>query len=188
MAANSKLKTRILPPEHAPIFAEALTTLINDAFYAASGNLTRSGTEKRTTVEEIASAISRSEMIILYSPADDAGIVLGTARVYTLDSDTAGIGFLAVNLKEQGKGFGKLLVNAAERMGRVLGCEKMQLELLMPREEKHEAQAKTKAWYEKLGYVVTKVAKVEEFLPLLVPELKVECDYLVLQKGLQESV
>jgi GNAT superfamily N-acetyltransferase len=188
MAANSKLKTRILPPEQAPVFAEALTTLINDAFYAVSGYLKRSGTEKRTTVEEIASTISRSEMIILYNPAEDASVVLGTVRVYTLDSDTAGVGFLAVDLKEQGKGFGKLLMNAAEQMGRGLGCKKMQLELLMPREGKHEALAKRKAWYEKLGYGVTNIAKVEEFLPLFVLELKVECDYLVLQKGLQESV
>lgn len=57
----------------------------------------------------------------------------------------------------------------------------------MPREEKHKAKAKSKAWYKKLGYMVVKIARVEDFLPALVPNLRVECDYLVMQKGLQEG-
>lgn len=72
---------------------------------------------------------------------DDVGI--GTARLDTRSSDTGVVHLVSITHTEQGKGYGRLLMNALEEFAREKGFSKLVL----------NAAQEAIGFYERLGYI-----------------------------------
>jgi len=83
-------------------------------------------------------------------------------------------GMLAVDPAQQGKGYGRAMVRAAEDHCRKNGCTAMDLTVLSLRRE-------LPPFYRKLGYVET---GTEEFRPSRPLREGIECHCIVMSKGL----
>ena len=147
---------RLLPPAATQSASATVTKLINIAYGADGAGLWNIPDKQRTTVPEIASIISASETLAAYSPDMD---IIGCVRLHRMDAHTDNIGMLALAHVARGKGIGRMLVDAAEKKASEMGCRKMQLEILIPREWKHQGKEMLVKWYQKMGYMLVRVGR-----------------------------
>ena len=172
---------RLLPPAAAQSASATVTELINTAYAANGGGLWSIPDKKRTTLPEITSLISASEILAAYSADMD---IVGCVHWHRMDADTAGLGMLAVGHQVQGRGVGRMLVEAAEKQAREMGCGRMQLELLLPKEWKHQGKEMLAKWYDRMGYRRVRVGKLKAFEPEMEKLLACPCDHVVYHKSL----
>lgn len=137
------------------IDAQAIATLINSA-YRGEGSRQGWTTEAdildglRTTTQEIAKLINRSDAFILIGVIQDEIVATISCELQDMDGRKAtNLGMIAVKPALQDKGYGKLLINAAEEMTkrqwRVVGYF---MSVISIREE-------LILFYERLGYMRT---------------------------------
>lgn len=137
------------------IDAQAIAALINSAY---RGESSQQGwtTEAdildglRTTTKEVAQLISRNDAFVLIGVIQDQIVATVTCEQQTMaDSPTAHLGMIAVKPTLQNKGYGKLLIHAAEEMTkrqwRVVGYYMLVISI------RHALIA----FYERLGYIRT---------------------------------
>src|SRR4051812_4775161 len=120
--------------------AAAITQIVNEAFEVEREF--RAG--DRTNTAEVLKLIERDAFLV----AEEEGRIDGAVHVRA--TGTVGyFGMLAVAKSAQGKGLGKTLTHAAEDHCRERGCTVMTMSTGEDRRE-------LVAWYQRLGYRVTK--------------------------------
>ena len=180
MARMAHIEIRLLPADVGEGLVGELAALVNRVYAEAEAGLWAVDVP-RTTEDELAEQIRAGEIAVAWLD----GRIVGGVRVRRLESGEAEFGMLVAEPAHRGAGVGSRLVNFAERRGRELGAEVMQLEVLMPRSWKHPFKEYLDAWYTRLGYRVVRVGRFEESYPRLAPHLAGPCDFRVYQKGLR---
>ena len=72
------------------------------------------------------------------------------------------LGMIAVREDQLEKGYGRMLVVAAEDRCRAHGCHVMQLQLLRPADWEHDFKVWLDKWYRRMGYVPGKPETIPE--------------------------
>jgi predicted N-acetyltransferase YhbS len=122
----------------------------------------------RTDETRLAAMMNKGTILI----AEDAGGEL-VASVYMEARGTRGyLGMLAVDRAHQGRGLGRLMMEAGEERFRRMGCEAVEITVLNLRTE-------LPPLYRKLGYVES---GTEEFHPSAPLKAGVECHCIVMSK------
>jgi GNAT superfamily N-acetyltransferase len=161
-----------------PSLVARIAGLVNAAYAAGEAGLWLPGW-KRTTEAEVHSLVADGGMLI----ATAADRVVGCAHMHDLDAATADLGFISTALDHWGGGTGGALVAFAEDLARDRGVRAMQLELLVPRDGRHPAKERLRAWYERLGYAVVRRAPFDE-ISRQTSHLAAPCEFLVFRKPL----
>jgi GNAT superfamily N-acetyltransferase len=156
--------------------------VINAAYAVGEAGLWVDGTV-RTTPAAVAEAIRGGGMLV----ASLDGEAVGCACVKPLAATTADVGFVSVVPERWGSGVGRELLSAAEDLMRSRGVATAQLELLVPRDWVHPEKDRLRAWYERLGYTIVRLAPFEEIGVHDVAELATPCHFLVFMKRLARS-
>ena len=122
----------------------------------------------RTTVEEVHDLRERGEFLIIERPPGSA-----VGCVYWTRHDEDGyFGMLSIDPAQQGRGLGRLLIDAVEARCRAAGCPRMKIHIVNLREE-------LPPFYRRLGYVETGT------LPFPIPEEATRpCHFIVMTKAL----
>jgi GNAT superfamily N-acetyltransferase len=157
----------------------AVTDLVNRV-YAESERGLWIGDAARTTFDEVVALVRAGELVM--GTAD--GRLTGVIRVRRLDGESGEFGMLAVDPTVRGQGFGRELVRYAEDATRAAGRRFMQLELLVPRGWVLESKEFLARWYDRLGYRLQRVARIEESYPELAPLLATAADFRIYRKTL----
>jgi GNAT superfamily N-acetyltransferase len=124
----------------------------------------------RTNEDDLAEKMSKGEFLL---GSDGSGGLVASVYV-ELRGPRGYLGMLAVEPSHQGAGWGRVMVEAAERHCRERGCKAMDLTILSLRPE-------LVPFYRKLGYVET---GVEEFRPSRPPKKPIQCHCIVMSKAL----
>ena len=121
----------------------------------------------RTTVEELDELAQRGEFLILEGPQ---GSALGCVY-WTRHGDDGYFGMLSIDPAHQGRGLGRVLIDAVESRCRAAGCPRMKIHIVNLREE-------LPPFYRRLGYVETGT------LPFPTPEAATRpCHFIVMTKA-----
>jgi len=127
----------------------------------------------RTDEAGMSEMLRTGELLVAEDPSGSV-----VACVYTECRGERGyFGMLAVDPSQQGKGLGKLMVEAAENHCRRRGCRFMEIAVLSLRTE-------LPPFYRKLGYTET---RTEEFLPPLPLKGGMACHKILMSKELSLS-
>ena len=156
-----------------------VTELINLVYKEAERGLWQDDAT-RTTRDEVVALTRAGELVV----ADNDDQLTGVVRVQRLDIDTGEFGMLAADPALRGQGIGRDLVRYAEDVSRAAGCRHMQLELLVPREWVLDSKEFLAAWYDRLGYRLQRVGRIEETYPELGPLLCTPADFRTYRKAL----
>jgi GNAT superfamily N-acetyltransferase len=177
-------EVKVLAPDEArdEILVEALVRVINEAYAVGEAGVWVAGSS-RTEPGEIRQAVRSGGVLA----ATLSGHVVGGAYVRQLDAEAADLGLVSVTPARWGGGIGRRLVDAAEELVRSRGMATMQLELLVPKEWVHPEKERLRAWYERLGYRVVRVAPFDEVAAHLAPQLATPCEFLVFRKPLADA-
>ena len=158
---------------------ERLVELINRAYAAGEAGLWRPGT-LRIAPDEVAAAIRAGAMLA----ARDGERIVGCAAVRSLDPATVELGLVSADPEHWGGGVGRALVRFADDLARRRGAAAMQLRVLVPRDGTHPDKERLRAWYERLGYRVVRVASFEEIAGHAASDLATPCEFLIFRKAL----
>jgi GNAT superfamily N-acetyltransferase len=124
----------------------------------------------RTDAERMLRMMQKGEFLVA---EDGTGRVVASA--YTeLRGERGYFGMLAVDPSRQGRGLGRVMIEAAEDHCRVRGCRWMDISVLTLRQE-------LLPFYRKLGYAET---RMEEFRPSRPLKPGFECRSIVMSKAL----
>ena len=135
------------------------------------------GTE-RIASERVAEIVAAGEMAVARAETR----IVGSVRVRMLDEETGFFGLLAVHPDDQGSGAGRELIRFAEQLARERGAGRMELRLLVPREQTDPGKEWLTAWYTRLGYRMTGRADFSESHPAV--EMLTPLDMLTFRKRL----
>jgi ribosomal protein S18 acetylase RimI-like enzyme len=124
---------RVASTEDAP----AIACLVNTAFQIES--FFKIG--ERTNTGEILEMMRTGEFLML----EDAGLA-GCVYLTIKQDRRAYFGMLSIDPSRQGRGFGRILIDAVEVRARERGCRAMDIHIVNLREE-------LPAFYQKFGYV-----------------------------------
>lgn len=157
--------------------ANALTTLVNSAY---RGESSKAGwtTEAdlldgtRTSPELLEEILSRPDTTILKYLEDEKLLACVELRLL---GDKMYLGMLTVSPMLQGKGIGKMLLNASEALAKEKKCNAVYMTVISLRNE-------LIAWYNRCGYTTTGERK-----PFVVPDTrwgipKQKMEFVVLEK------
>ena len=127
---------------------DAVTTIMNDAYrIGETGILVQPF--YRATRDEVVQMMEKTQILTLSIDQD----VVGCIKVHVVQDGVAEWGCLAVAQQDLRKGYGKLLVQAAEgHIKTILKCDVAQLELLAPSSWKHAHKERLRDWYQRMGY------------------------------------
>lgn len=181
MTAGGKTEIAMLSPDAASDsrLVESVTSLINEV-YAASEEGLWTDHASRTTVGEIA-RLTRAGQV---ATACAGARIVGCVRVQRLGSGIGEFGMLAVAPDYRRMGTGRDLVRFAELSGREMGCDTMQLEVLVPRGWSHPSKEFLTGWYTRIGYQPFRIGAVEESYPDLASLLATPCDFVIYRKDI----
>ena len=160
--------------------AAPIATLVNSAY---RGDSSRAGwtTEAdlldgtRTDAAAIADIIRRPGYTIL--KYTEHGKLLGCVELHQ-DRHRLYLGMLTVSPQLQGKGIGKMLMQAAETHGRALGCTSVFMTVISVRKELVD-------WYQRHGYEPTGERKPFAFNDPRFGQPKQPLEFIVLEKPLE---
>lgn len=157
-----------------------LADLVNDVYAVAEEGLWVDGAT-RTSAAEVADFTQAGEIAV----AVQGERLIGCARIQRLDENMSEFGMLAVAPSHRSLGIGRELVQFAEQRGRDIGCDTMQLELLVPRGWKHPSKEFLAQWYERMGYSAGTTGPVDELYPNLSPLLATPCEFVIYRKTIR---
>ena len=159
---------------------ERTAAMVNDVYLVAEAGLWQDGVH-RTTPEHLADLIGSSELVL----ARDGDAVVGCAHVHDVGGGVWSIGMLVVAPERRAEGIGRDLLRFGEQAAREAGAGAAQLELLVPRDWDHPEKVRLAAWYDRVGFPVTRVADLGELYPPLPPLLATPCALEIRQKRLE---
>jgi len=144
--------------------AQTLAEIINRAFVVEA--FFKIG--DRTSADDVTSLMRAGGSFLI---AEDDGKAIGCVFVKTKGT-TGYFGMLSVDPQQQGKGLGRLLIDASEGRLRELGCRQVEIEVVNLRED-------LLPFYERFGYTKT------EERPFTSPERASQpCHFIVMTKPL----
>jgi ribosomal protein S18 acetylase RimI-like enzyme len=147
--------------------AQTLAGIINRAFVVEA--FFKIG--DRTSPEDVAGLMRAGGSFLI---AEESGKALGCVFVKT-KGDTGYFGMLSVDPGQQGRGLGRILIDASESHLRDRGCREVEIEIVNLREE-------LPPFYEKFGYTRT------EERPFPSPERASQpCHFIVMTKPLNQA-
>ena len=158
-----------------------LSALVNSVYAVAEEGLWADGTS-RTTPETMAELIAAGQIAV--ARGDER--IVGAVRVQRLDTGEGEFGMLVADPAHRGQGVGRELVRFAERWCRERGLDRMQLEVLVPRQWSHPSKEFLKLWYARIGYHPVGTGQFEKTYPELAPLLATPCDFVIYRKNLHE--
>ena len=158
-----------------------LSALVNSVYAVAEEGLWADGTS-RTTPETMAELIAAGQIAV----ARGDQRIVGAVRVQRLDTGEGEFGMLVADPAHRGQGVGRELVRFAERWCRDRGLDRMQLEVLVPRQWSHPSKEFLKAWYARIGYCPVGTGQFEKTYPELAPLLATPCDFVIYRKNLYD--
>jgi ribosomal protein S18 acetylase RimI-like enzyme len=161
---------------------EHLTGLVNTVYVDAERGLWRDGAA-RTTTTELAGLVRAGEIAV----ATRGDAIAGTVRIHDVADHVGEFGMLVAAPDQRGAGIGRELVTFAERRARERGLRAMQLELLTPREGRHPAKERLKAWYGRIGYRPVRTGTMHDAYPHLAELLATPCDLTTYEKPLRAA-
>lgn len=156
--------------------SDELAELVNRAYALSEADLWREG-KLRTSAAEMRERIANGEIAV----ATDGDRLLGCVRVQELESGTAELGLLAVDLDQQGNGVGGALVDFAERHARERGAAAMRLQVLVPSDRSHAGKRQLERWYERRGYRAIDRRRFDD------PLLTRPCDFVIYERSLSST-
>jgi GNAT superfamily N-acetyltransferase len=160
-------------------FVAEITELVNNVYADAEKGLWQPGAQ-RTHPAEMAAIVRAGELAVaLAGPR-----LVGAVRVCRLATGEGEFGMLVADPAHRGVGVGRELVGFAEAWARGEGLDRMQLELLLPRDWTHPVKEFLREWYTRLGYREVRRDPFEEAYPALQPQLATPCDFVVFHKAL----
>ncbi len=142
---------------------EALARLINGAFRVEQPFIEGD----RTNPDGVRAYMEKGKFLL----AEDAAGLAGCVYV-ELRRDRGYLGLLGVDLRRQGTGLGRRLMDAAEECFREAGCVAVDLRVV-------SARTPLPAFYRHLGYLETGTAPFAPDVPV-----KVRCHYILMSKPL----
>ena len=160
-------------------FVAELTELVNNVYADAEKGLWQPGAQ-RTHAAEMAAIIRAGELGVAWAGAK----LVGAVRVCRLATGEAEFGMLVADPAHRGVGVGRELVAFAESWAHGQGLDRMQLELLVPRDGTHPVKEFLREWYTRLGYREVRRDPFEEAHPALQPQLATPCDFVIFHKPL----
>jgi len=146
--------------------AQVLAGIINRAFVVES--FFKIG--DRTSPENVAGMMRAGGQFLL---AEENQQAVGCVFVKT-KGDTGYFGMLSVDPGQQGKGLGRVLIDASETFLRDLGCREIEIEVVNLRQE-------LPPFYEKFGYQKTEERPFTDFDRASQP-----CHFVVMTKTLRQ--
>lgn len=159
---------------------KALNLLVNSAYRGESsrqGWTTETDLMDGTRMDEagLTGLINKEGTIVLLCKEEDA--LLGCVELRK-DADKLYLGMLSVRPDRQGKGIGKILLEAAEAHAKQQHCSKIYMTVISIRKELVD-------WYLRHGYELTGEKK-----PFVLPDIswgipKQELEFVVLEKQIQ---
>ncbi|MBU2666036.1 GNAT family N-acetyltransferase [Actinoplanes bogorensis] len=164
-------------------FVAGVVALVNRVYADAEAGMWDDGAD-RTDASTVAAMIGAGELVAAF----DGDRLVGTVRAVRLDRGTGEFGMLVADPDVRGQGVGRELVRFAEEHFGGLGCDTMQLELLVPQAWKHPVKEFLRSWYTRMGYAQVTVGDLATGFPHLVPRLATPCDFLIFRKGLPSQV
>jgi len=157
----SEITIRVATQHDAP----AMIPLINEAFLVEDF---LEGT--RTDAERMAKSMETGQLLVA---EDSAGKIVATIYI-ELHGQRGYFGMLAVDPSQQGKGLGRLMIDAAEDYCRKRGCNYMDIKVLSLRKGLPK-------YYRQFGYIET---GTDGFRPSRLFKPGVECHCIVMSKKL----
>jgi|SRR5579864_695354 len=142
---------------------EALARLINAAFVVEQPFIEG----ERIDPAGVRSYMQKGKFLV----AEDSGELAGCVYV-ELRGERGHLGLLGVELRRQGAGLGRKLMDAAENYFRAAGCRAIDLRIISPR-------TPLPPFYAHLGYARTGTAPFAPDVPVKVP-----CHYILMSKSL----
>jgi GNAT superfamily N-acetyltransferase len=160
-------------------FVAGVTELVNNVYADAEKGLWQPGAQ-RTHAAEMGAIIRSSELAVAVAGPR----LVGAVRVCRLATGEGEFGMLVADPAHRGVGVGRELVGFAEGWARGQGLDRMQLELLVPRDWTHPVKEFLREWYTRLGYREVRRDPFEQAHPALEPQLATPCDFVVFHKPL----
>lgn len=147
------MRTRIANPADIP----AIVPIVNAAFAVEKFFING----ERTSDDKVREQMNQGVFIIAEDEVDNAEKIIGSVYVERHGSHGY-FGMLAVAPEAQGRGLGRLLVEAAEQHCRACGCTHMDLSVINLRTE-------LPPFYRKLGYHETHTSPLPDRIPTTQP-------------------
>lgn len=161
-----------------PRLSEVIS-LINRVYAEAEHGMWKEGFQ-RAQIEEVKQYIANQNLIFAFK----GDRLVGSVFVTCLNETLGEFGMLVCDPCERHQGIGRSLIAAAEARCAHLGCERMQLELLYPRDWPQKTKEILKVWYPKLGYVKGPEEDFNKMYPQLAPVLATDCVFSTYTKSL----
>jgi GNAT superfamily N-acetyltransferase len=133
----------------------------------------------RTTIEETTGWIAEGAIAVARS--EDR--IVGAVCLKMIDDVTGWFGALSVDPDAQGRGVASAMLRFVERHLRVLGADRIEIEVLVP-ESPEPHSSRLLAWYRAVGYVETHRRRLAEFDPRAVEDALLDIDLAVMHKQL----
>ncbi|KAK3315694.1 hypothetical protein B0H66DRAFT_269406 [Apodospora peruviana] len=189
MSNPEKPAIAFAPPSLAsnPEFVAKITNLINAVYLETESDFFL-GSVNRVSTDEVHSFIRSGELAICWragSTKAEASEVMGCIKTSMLNGQTGQFGLLACDPAFQGTGVGWGLIRFAEEFAKNHhGAERMQLELLFPRDWHHPFKTRLADWYGRAGYELVRSVDMVHQFPQIAPALAKPADFRVYQKKL----
>lgn len=164
-------------------FVGTLVDIVNRVYDETERDIFLAGYQ-RTSPSEVAGLIRQGQLAAVYEAGDEAGRPIGCVAIKLLSPTRGEFGMMAIDPAYRGAGYGNRLVAFAEEHCRRLGCDVMQLELLVPTTHRHAFKERIGAWYLRLGYKPVRVGQFNHDYPALAPLLAGPTEYRVFEKAL----
>eukprot|EP00521_Asterionellopsis_glacialis_P008288 CAMPEP_0195284272 /NCGR_PEP_ID=MMETSP0707-20130614/2530_1 /TAXON_ID=33640 /ORGANISM="Asterionellopsis glacialis, Strain CCMP134" /LENGTH=186 /DNA_ID=CAMNT_0040343591 /DNA_START=94 /DNA_END=651 /DNA_ORIENTATION=+ len=132
---------------------QSVAMIINDAYRTGEEGIIVDeprGSFQRMTEGDVADMMENGKLLLL---EDQSSGIIGCIKV-DINKKVGEWGCLAVREEYQGKGYGSILVRAAETYFKEQKCTMTQLELLAPTHWKHAHKERLRSWYSKMGYIL----------------------------------
>jgi GNAT superfamily N-acetyltransferase len=148
--------------------AAKIARLVNEAFQVEA--FFKIG--DRTSEVEIRSLMTRGEFLVIDG---DTGDTLAASVFTSIDGARGYFGMLSVHPSQQGTGFGRALIDAAEARARARGCDRMEIHVVNLRTE-------LLPLYRRFGYIESGELPFSDTDRASMP-----CHFIVMRKTLERD-
>lgn len=164
-----------------PQNAELTTTIINEAYKSDEAGIWIKDFS-RTNLEEISSYIKKEEMFGWFKNKQLVSVI----RIESINNE-AHLGMVSIKKAYKGEGIPSMLFKHTHELLLDRGVQKVNLDLLMPKNWKHPNKEKLFSWYSRLGYEMQNETPFEEVFKEGLKFLATDCKFVQMTYNLKEN-